>query len=130
MSSTDRALRALVRLLLRVFFQRVEVVGEELIPLDRPLVLVGNHVNGLVDALLILGPLPVWPRLLGKNTLWKIPVLRPLLQMAGVIPVYRAQDQVDTAQNEESFARCHDVLIHGSLSPGDRGERGVAIPPY
>jgi glycerol-3-phosphate O-acyltransferase/dihydroxyacetone phosphate acyltransferase len=108
-----RALRALIRLVLRVFFQRVEVVGEELIPLDRPLVLVANHVNGLVDALLILGPLPVWPRLLGKHTLWKIPILRPFLRMAGVIPVYRAQDQVDTAQNEETFARCHDHLISG-----------------
>jgi 1-acyl-sn-glycerol-3-phosphate acyltransferase len=128
--ATDRALRALVRLILRVFFQRVEVVGEELIPLDRPLVLVANHVNGLVDALLILGPLPVWPRLLGKNTLWKIPVLRPFLQMAGVIPVYRAQDQVDTARNEETFARCHEVLIQGSLSPGSgerAGERGDGI---
>jgi glycerol-3-phosphate O-acyltransferase/dihydroxyacetone phosphate acyltransferase len=109
--ASDRFLRALIRLVLRVFFQRVEVVGEEMIPLDRPLVLVANHVNGLVDPLLILGPLPVWPRLLAKSTLWKIPVLRPFLQMAGVIPIYRAQDKVDTAQNEEAFARCHDVLI-------------------
>jgi 1-acyl-sn-glycerol-3-phosphate acyltransferase len=125
-TSVDRVLRALVRLLLRVFFQRVEVVGEELIPRDRPVVLVANHVNGLVDALLILGPLPVWPRLLAKNTLWKIPIIRPWLDLAGVIPVYRAQDKVDTAQNEETFARCHDVLIQGSLSTGT-GERGNGI---
>jgi glycerol-3-phosphate O-acyltransferase / dihydroxyacetone phosphate acyltransferase len=109
----QRFLRGLIRLVLRIFFQRVEVVGEEMIPLDRPLVLVANHVNGLVDPLLILGPLPVWARLLGKSTLWKIPVLRPFLSMAGVIPVYRAQDKVDTAQNEETFARCHEVLISG-----------------
>lgn len=111
--SAERFLRGLIRLVLRIFFQRVEVVGEELIPLDRPLVLVANHVNGLIDPLLILGPLPVWARLLGKSTLWKIPVLRPFLRMAGVIPVYRAQDKVDTAQNEETFARCHDHLASG-----------------
>lgn len=111
--SAERFLRGLIRLVLRIFFQRVEVVGEEKIPLDRPLVLVANHVNGLVDPLLILGPLPVWARLLGKSTLWKIPVLRPFLSLAGVIPVYRAQDKVDTAQNEETFARCHEVLISG-----------------
>jgi 1-acyl-sn-glycerol-3-phosphate acyltransferase len=106
-------LRGLIRLVLRIFFQRVEVVGKELIPLDRPLVLVANHVNGLIDPLLILGPLPIWARLLGKSTLWKIPFLRPFLKMAGVIPVYRAQDKVDTAQNEETFARCHDHLAAG-----------------
>ncbi len=106
-------LRALVRLVLRVFFRRVEVVGEEQIPLDRPVVLVANHVNGLVDPLLILGPLPLWPRLLAKNTLWKNPAIRPFLEMAGVIPVYRAQDKMDTAQNEQTFTRCHDLLISG-----------------
>jgi 1-acyl-sn-glycerol-3-phosphate acyltransferase len=109
----DRVLRALIRLILRIFFRRVEVVGEELIPRDRPLVLVANHVNGLVDPLLILGPLPVWPRLLGKSTLWQNPVVRPFLEMAQVIPVYRRQDEVDTAQNEQTFVRCHELLARG-----------------
>lgn len=108
-----QVLRTLVRVVLKIFFRRVEVVGEEQIPLDRPVVLVANHVNGLVDPLLILGPLPVWPRLLAKSTLWKNPVIRPWLDLAQVIPVYRQQDQVDTAANEQTFARCHDVLLHG-----------------
>lgn len=111
MRATDRFLRGLVRLVLKVFFRRVEVVGEEQIPLNRPVVLVANHVNGLVDPLLILGPLPVWPRLLAKSTLWKNPVVRPWLDLAQVIPVYRQQDQVDTAANEQTFAKCHEVLF-------------------
>lgn len=118
MTLAERFLRGLARLVLQVFFRRVEVVGEEQIPLDRPLVLVANHVNGLVDAVLIAGALPLFPRLLAKSTLWDNPVVRPFLEGAQAIPVYRRQDQVDTAGNEQMFAACHDVLIGDSLSPG------------
>lgn len=113
MTAADRFLRGLARLVLRIFFRRVEVVGEERIPLDHPVVLVANHVNGLVDAVLVVGMLPVWPRLLAKSTLWKNPVVRPFLEMAQVIPVYRKQDEVDTAQNEKTFEMAHKVLIAG-----------------
>lgn len=108
-----RFLWGLARLVLKIFFQRVEVVGEERIPLDCPMVLVANHVNGLVDAVLIVGTMPVFPRLLAKSTLWKNPIVRPFLEAAQVIPVYRRQDEVDTAQNEKTFERCHEVLMTG-----------------
>ena len=70
MTPAERLLQAFARLVLKIFFRRVEVVGEERIPLDRPMVLVANHVNGLVDAALLVGTLPVWPRMLAKSTLW------------------------------------------------------------
>lgn len=113
MTGADRFLRWLARLVLGIFFRRVEVVGEERVPRDRPVVLVANHVNGLVDAVLVVGTLPVWPRLLAKSTLWKNPVVRPFLEAAQVIPVYRKQDEVDTAQNEKTFEMAHRVLIGG-----------------
>jgi glycerol-3-phosphate O-acyltransferase/dihydroxyacetone phosphate acyltransferase len=128
----DRAIRALVRLILRVFFRRVEVVGAERIPLGHPMVLVANHVNGLVDPLLILGPLPVWPRLLAKSTLWKNPLVRPWLELERVIPVYRKQDEVDTAQNEATFARCHEVLAEGgaiALFPEGKSHNEPMLQP-
>ncbi len=116
-------LTRLVRLILRLFFRSVEVVGAERLPLGRPMVLVANHVNGLIDPLFLLGSLPVQPKPLAKNTLWKIPVVRPFVEWAGAIPVYRRQDQVDTAQNEETFIRCHELLAQGgalALFPGGR----------
>ena len=45
----DRLSRALGRICLHVFFRQVEVSGEENVPRDRPLILVGNHTNGLID---------------------------------------------------------------------------------
>lgn len=110
----DRFLTALVRLVLRIFFREVEVVGLELLPRGVPLVLVANHVNGLIDPLLLLGPLPVLPRFLAKSTLWKNPLIRPWAELAGAIPVYRRQDEgVDATKNAETFARSHELLAQG-----------------
>lgn len=128
----DDFLASFFRLILRVFFRSVEVVGAERIPLDHPLVLVANHVNGLIDPLLLLGPLPVHPRLLAKHTLWKNPIVRPWADLAGAIPVYRRQDQVDTAQNEETFARCWEVLAQGgaiALFPEGKSHSEPALQP-
>jgi 1-acyl-sn-glycerol-3-phosphate acyltransferase len=121
-----------LRLILRIFFRRVEVVGAERLPLGRPMVLVSNHVNGLVDPVLLLGPLPVRPRLLAKSTLWKNPIVRPFADWAGAIPVYRQQDQVDTAQNEQTFIRCHEVLAQGgaiALFPEGKSHSEPALQP-
>lgn len=104
----------LIRLLLRAFYREVGVAGLERLPRRRPLLLVANHVNALVDPLLVLGTLPVRARFLAKHTLWKMPGLGPLLAAGGAIPVYRRQDEgVDPAKNAEAFARCHEELAAG-----------------
>jgi len=107
---------------LAVFFRRIEVVGRERLPREDgkarrvPLIVVANHVNGLVDPLFLLGPLGLPARMLGKSTLWKIPVLAQLCDLAGVLPVYRRQDEgVDTTKNLETFARCHEELARGGI---------------
>ena len=106
----------LARLLLRVFFRQTEVIGASGLSADRPLVLVANHVNSLVDPGMLLAYLPRAPRFLSKSTLWQHPIIRPLLELGAAIPVYRRQDPgVDPARNEESFARCHEVLAAGGV---------------
>jgi glycerol-3-phosphate O-acyltransferase/dihydroxyacetone phosphate acyltransferase len=129
----DRFLRALVRLVLKIFFREVEVAGAARIPLDRPLVLVANHVNGLIDPLLLWGPLPVTPRFLAKSTLWKNPLVRPFLDLAGAIPVYRRQDEgLDLAKNDETFARSHELLARGgvlALFPEGTSHSDPALKP-
>ncbi|HWM90204.1 MAG TPA: lysophospholipid acyltransferase family protein [Thermoanaerobaculia bacterium] len=125
-------LQGLAKLVLKIFFRRVEVVGEERLPLDHPMVLVANHVNGLVDAVLVVGALPVFPHLLAKSTLWKNPVVRPFLEGAEVIPVYRRQDEVDTAQNEKTFERSHEVLMQGgaiALFPEGKSHNEPMLQP-
>lgn len=132
-STADRFLRALARLVLKAFFREVETAGAERIPLHRPLVLVANHVNGLIDPILLMGPLPVVPRFLAKSTLWKNPLVRPFLDLAGAIPVYRRQDEgSDPAKNAETFARSHELLAQGgalALFPEGTSHSDPALKP-
>jgi 1-acyl-sn-glycerol-3-phosphate acyltransferase len=128
----DTLFQAFLRLILRIFFRGVEIAGEERLPLGHPMVLVANHVNGLIDPVLLLGALPVFPRTLAKSTLWKNPLVRPFVELAGAIPVYRKQDQMDTAQNEETFARCHALLAAGgalALFPEGKSHNEPALQP-
>ncbi|KAB2955360.1 MAG: acyltransferase, partial [Thermoanaerobaculia bacterium] len=112
----DRLVGFLCRLVLGVFFRRIEVVGRDRLPVSGPRIVVGNHVNGLIDPLFVFGPLRVRARALGKSTLWRIPVLRQLLGLAGAIPIHRRSDAgegADPAKNVEAFALCHEALARG-----------------
>ena len=110
----DGFVEFLARCLMRIFFRQVDVIGAERIPRGVPLVLVANHHNSLVDPLLVLGFLGAHPRFLAKSTLFSVPVLRWLLKLGGVIPVYRQQDAgEDTTNNQQTFSLCHEALARG-----------------
>ena len=112
---SDHAMRWLAGLLIRVFFRRVERLGAEQLPADGPVVVVANHTNGLVDGLLLIARLGRYPRFLGKSTLFRILPLKPFLRLAGVVPVYRAADGEGTGRNDQTFARCRELLSRGGV---------------
>ncbi len=109
----DAFVAGLARLCALVFFRRIEVVGRENLPSLGPVLLVANHHNSLVDPVLVLAATKVRARFLAKSTLWQVPGMRQLLQLAAVIPVYRAQDGSDMSQNQGTFAACHEELGGG-----------------
>jgi glycerol-3-phosphate O-acyltransferase/dihydroxyacetone phosphate acyltransferase len=96
------------------WFRSVETVGLERFPQRGPVVVIANHGGGFVDPALLASVLPRAPRFLAMATLWRNPILRPLLWLAGAIPVYRARDG-GTAGNRGTFAACHDVLADGGV---------------
>jgi 1-acyl-sn-glycerol-3-phosphate acyltransferase len=122
----------MLRRALHVFFRDIEIVGAEKIPHGVPLVLVANHVNGIIDPLLV-GLLGLHARFVAKSTLWSHPIIRPLLALTGAIPVYRHQDAgVDTTRNGDSFARCHEALAAGEtivIFPEGKSHNGSALAP-
>ena len=112
---TGADVRLFARLLVRVFFRRVEVEGAERLATARPTVLVADHRNGLVDGVLLLATLPRTPRFLGKSTLFAIPPLWPFLKLARVVPVHRTEDRGAGARNAGAFAASHGILHDGGL---------------
>ncbi len=109
-----RLVRSFARLLLGVFYRRVEVVGFEHIPADGPVILAANHQNALVDPMLLLTTIPRRLVPIAKAPLFHHPLIAPFLRLAGAIPVHRRQDEgSDPALNREMFRAAIGTLREG-----------------
>jgi len=96
-SAPDRAplyqlLRRLLRLVLGIFFRQIEVVGEEHVPAEGPLILAGNHPNSLIDPGLLVAVTERPVRFAAKDVLFRSALLRPVLTAAGAVPLARRSD--------------------------------------
>jgi len=125
--ATDRLLGLLAKALAHAFHRSIEVAGRDRIPTDRPALLAANHGNGFVDPIVLAAVLGRLPRFMAKAALWKVPVARPFLGLAGVLPVYRASDGDRVSDNRSVFAACHDELARGAtvaiFPEGTTGDR-------
>lgn len=111
----DRLLAWIARLVLRGFFRSVEVIGRDRVPRDRPLIVVANHFNAMVDAVLVVHVLGRVPRFLAKSTLWRSPLVRPLLALAGLVPITRRQDSPEGSENRSAFEATRRALRKGEV---------------
>lgn len=108
------ALRALFRVVVDVFYRRVEVVGLEHVPSAGPLIVTANHQNALVDPMLLVAALPRRLRPVAKAPLFRHPVIAPFLHAIGAIPVHRRQESAGrAARNEELFHAAAATLAAG-----------------
>jgi 1-acyl-sn-glycerol-3-phosphate acyltransferase len=108
----DRLVRFIARAATLGWFRAVEVTGLERIPRAGPLLVVANHHGGFVDPALLIAVIPRPVRFLAMASLFRIVPLRPLLAVAGAIPVQRAQDG-STGGNVNAFAACFAHLREG-----------------
>src|SRR3989442_9617091 len=90
-----RLVRGVIRLLLRLFYRRVELVGAERIPSRGPLIVAANHHNSIVDPMLIMGTVPRRITVLAKAGLFRHPLIGPFLRAVGARPVNRRQEAGD-----------------------------------
>jgi glycerol-3-phosphate O-acyltransferase / dihydroxyacetone phosphate acyltransferase len=103
-----------VRLLLRIFFSRVEQEGIERVPRTEPCMFVLNHPNGLLDPMVLTGLAPRPLAFMAKSTLFAVPLLGALMRVLDCLPVYRHQDAgSDTTQNQKTFASARAWLARG-----------------
>jgi glycerol-3-phosphate O-acyltransferase/dihydroxyacetone phosphate acyltransferase len=113
------ALRAvLVRLfhsVVRLYFRRIERVGEPPAATTGGRLFVSNHQNALVDPILVLTDAPCDISPIAKSTLWSIPGLKYLLDAAQAVPLVRRKDSPDkdARANDATFERIADHLAGG-----------------
>lgn len=109
-----RLILALVKVALRIYFQRIEVTGRENVPLDNPVIFVLNHPNALVDPVFLFCLAPRRVSFLAKAPLFHMPVIGYLVKALDSLPVYRQQDEgSDTRKNQETFVAARKLLASG-----------------
>ncbi len=98
-----------------IYFRAIEVAGNTPAADTGGRLFVANHVNGLVDPILVItaAPCPISP--IAKSTLWNIPGLRWLLDAGGAVPIVRRRDDPTKASggNEQVFDRIAAWLAGG-----------------
>ena len=112
------AIRFVFQRVLGIYFRQVELGGVVPRPDTGGRIFAANHVNALVDPILVLtqAPCPISP--VAKSTLWKIPGLAWLLDAADAVPIVRKRDDpTKTAKdNDAVFARVASHLAnHGNI---------------
>lgn len=98
-----------------MYFSGIEVVGERPAATTGGRVFVANHANALIDPILVLTHAPCDISPLGKSTLWKIPGLKWLLDLADAVPIQRRSDDANkpAAANDEMFDKIARHLANG-----------------
>ena len=105
---------AILKLSLRVYFRRIEVVGLDNVPRDTPVIFVLNHPNALVDPVFLLCLAPRRVSFVAKATLFRMPILGYFVRALDSLPAYRRQDEgQDVARNLETFAAARRLLARG-----------------
>jgi 1-acyl-sn-glycerol-3-phosphate acyltransferase len=115
-------LRSLAGVALRWFYRRIDVEGLDRLPTAAPTLLVVNHPNALIDALLVGWAIPRRVTLTAKATLFQNRLLARFLGRVGVVPLVRASDaresggpasSVDPNRNARAFGALRRVLRRG-----------------
>jgi 1-acyl-sn-glycerol-3-phosphate acyltransferase len=98
-----RLVRGFIRLLLRLFYRRVDLVGAERIPAAGPLIIAANHHNSLVDPMLIMGTFPRRITVVANAPLFRHPLIGPFLHAVGALPVNRRTEAGDDPRKNEAM---------------------------
>jgi 1-acyl-sn-glycerol-3-phosphate acyltransferase len=109
-------LRAAAGIALRWYYRDIRVLGANCIPRDQPLLVVVNHPNALIDALIVGWVMPRRVMITAKSTLFTNPIAASLLRWLGVLPLRRAVDEqtrgarAAVSRNAETFGAVQEAL--------------------
>jgi glycerol-3-phosphate O-acyltransferase / dihydroxyacetone phosphate acyltransferase len=110
----QRLVLTLMRVITNTFFRRIDVVGEEHVPGEGPVIFAGNHPNALMDGWLLTSKCGRWPlHFLANAKLWQYRLLGRMLDATGAVPVYRREEHDGEVDNQTAFERLYEVIESG-----------------
>lgn len=96
---------------LRFFYKSIKIEGKNKIPANKPILIVPNHQNSFMDALLITSNLQRSLYFLTRAKAFKSKFMNWYLRSLQMLPVYRVRDGMKNIQkNEAIFQTCVDKL--------------------
>lgn len=121
-----RILAWFLRVVTRVFFRQIEIVGLEHVPRTGPVLFAGNHPNSLIDPILIITTCGRKVHFAAKDALFKGRLMRAVLNGLGAVPIKRRDDRDGTREpmkeveagaapvdNDAAFDAMFAVLANG-----------------
>ncbi|MCO4821574.1 MAG: 1-acyl-sn-glycerol-3-phosphate acyltransferase [Flavobacteriaceae bacterium] len=97
------------------YFRRINLRHLERIPKDKPVLLLSNHQNALLDALIIASQTNRFSYFLTRAAVFKKPLVAKLLNSVQMLPVYRIRDGWgNIANNNAIFESCTKLLHQGN----------------
>jgi glycerol-3-phosphate O-acyltransferase/dihydroxyacetone phosphate acyltransferase len=108
------AVGALLRVLLGIYFHRIETFHPERVPLTSPLLFTSNHPGSVTDAFIIGTSVPRQVHFVATVQLFKFRPLAWLLKQCGIIPINRVKDDPRAMRSVmNTFEACFRVLEPG-----------------
>lgn len=105
------SMRAYLGLGLFFYFRRIHIINLNNIPKDKPVLILPNHQNALLDALIIAVKGNRISYFLTRASVFNSPVIAKILKSFRMLPVYRIRDGFQAIKkNNEVFEACSELL--------------------
>ncbi len=101
----------------KLFFRKFEVKGKENIP-DEPFLIICNHQNGLIDAMLPVMGIPNHRMVfIARGDIFKKDKVAKMLKWARVLPAFRVRDtgKENLGENDKIFELAANILNNGKI---------------
>ncbi len=103
--------RAYIRLGLFFYYKKIHIVNKGNIPKDKPVLILANHQNALLDALIIAIKCDRFSYFLTRASAFNSPFIAKILRSLRMLPVYRTRDGFQTVtKNHVLFNTCSDLF--------------------
>lgn len=110
------ALKILMKLAMRLYFRRIVCSGLDEIENGKPVLMLANHTNGFLDALVVGAVAQRKPYFFTRGDAFKKKWADRFLRSIGLLPVYRLSEGKDNLQhNDSTNAEALNILGAGGI---------------